>query len=461
VAGSSRAVNMEDRESIPSFADYLATDRGKPARCLFEQSTVDLGNGTVSKDRYLAQEWHDLEVEKLWKRVWQMACRTNDIPDPGDQIEYQIADQSILIVRVAPDVIKAYHNTCRHRGTPLVTGCSTAQEIQCGFHGWTWNLDGSLKNVPCRWDFPEVTESAYALPEVRSAIWDGSVFINLDPNAEPLEDFLGEAIPDHFEQMNPRRTWKAMHVGKVVPANWKIGQEAFLELYHVFKTHPETNTWSDDIGAQYDFYGPHARILFANGAPSPVMGGSVEPQTVMQGMLGAFNGYLDQDAKLKPGQSPREALSDLIRGMLNQMTGIDFSSPEVLSDSEVIDGFEYFVYPNLFKWAGNAYPAGYRWRPNGNDPESSIYEIMAFVTFDDGTPLPRDTQLTMIPTERPFADVPGMAGIGALLDQDVEQVSKMHRGIRSSSFTDITLSNYQERNIRNFHQHLETWLQKP
>ena len=99
----------------------------------------------LARERYFDRGFFDLERDKLWKHVWQMACRLEEIPEVGDFAEYTICDQSVLVVRTGPDEIKGYLNACRHRATQLAVGSGTFRggQIVCPFHGWRWNLDGT------------------------------------------------------------------------------------------------------------------------------------------------------------------------------------------------------------------------------------------------------------------------------------------------------------------------------
>ena len=191
---------------------------------------------------YLTRECHDLEVEKVWKRTWQMACREDEIAEVGDTLVYDIADMSFIIARVTPTVIRAYPNACLHRGRKLVDSgmrCATRlRQFRCAFHGFTWDLEGSLASVPGSWDFPHVNFDEWELPQVKVGTWAGFVFINPDPDAGPLEDFLGD-IDEHFADYDYANRWTAAHVVKVVPCNWKAAQEAFMESFHVLATHPQ------------------------------------------------------------------------------------------------------------------------------------------------------------------------------------------------------------------------------
>src|SRR5689334_16074491 len=115
---------------------------------------VEAPSAVVSPDlpceRYTSREFHQLEVDKMWRKVWQMACREADLPNVGDTHVYDIADDSIMLVRTESGTIKAYYNACLHRGTQLVTGKCNIPYFRCPFHSWSWNLDGSLKEIPCR-----------------------------------------------------------------------------------------------------------------------------------------------------------------------------------------------------------------------------------------------------------------------------------------------------------------------
>ncbi len=162
-----------------SYQALLDTDTRPVPEVLRLQSARELPVVKVPLERYTSQAFHDLEVEKVWKKVWQFACREEEIPEPGDHTVYEIAEMQVLIVRGEDRQIRAFPNTCRHRGRALKDRAGRSDDLRCPFHGWTWNLDGSLKEVPCRWDFPHVERDEYHLPVYRSATWGGFVFINL------------------------------------------------------------------------------------------------------------------------------------------------------------------------------------------------------------------------------------------------------------------------------------------
>ena len=144
----------------------------------------------IPKQRYYDADFYALENEMFWPRVWQMACRLEEIPKPGDFVEYEILDESIILVRVDSQNVRAYHNACRHRGVKLVEGNGNRRTFVCPFHGWCWGIDGRNTFVLR----PEVFAEENLCPDdvqlvsVRCELWGGCAWINLDNNAPSLRD---------------------------------------------------------------------------------------------------------------------------------------------------------------------------------------------------------------------------------------------------------------------------------
>lgn len=452
----------EDPQRMPRLRDYLATDRGTPPPFFFEETpeSQDAPHEPVPVSRFTSKEWHAREVEKMWRRTWQMACRENDIPLVGDQLVYDIAGISVVVVR-GEERIRAFRNFCRHRGNMLVTDRAHAPDLTCSFHGWSWKLDGSLRKLPCRWDMPGTEDSELGLNEVRTEIWQGLVFINLDSSAGPLTDFLGPELKTQLERWPHEHYWKAGHVAKVMPCNWKVALEAFMEGYHLLKVHPQLAEHAGDCNAQYDHYGPHARFLTAVGVPSPHLGGGIPDADVVHAMLSdAFAMLRDQMPEgaampemptLPEGMSARDFLSDFLRSMYKDRSGIDLAG---VSDTEVLDAIDYFIFPNFIFWGGFSIPLYYRFRPNGNDPDSCIFEMFIVAQMPAELPLPPDAPMRTMGVDEAFSDAAELAAIGPLIDQDAVNLVKIQRGLHSSESGEIHYLRYQERTLQNFHAHL-------
>ena len=228
-----------NRSAGLSVQELMAYDTHPVPEYLSRESPMPPGPTLVPAKRYYSPDFHEREMEQLWKHVWQMACHEDDLPGVGDYVPYEIGELSFLIVRSAPDEFKAFRNACLHRGRRLKERPGKqVHEIRCPFHSWAWRLDGSLKEIPCQWDFPYIDPAEQDLPEVPLGRWGRFIFINPDPNAEPFEEFLDD-FPSNFELLPYEKRHKVAEVRKILRCNWKVAQDAFAESWHVFSTHPQ------------------------------------------------------------------------------------------------------------------------------------------------------------------------------------------------------------------------------
>jgi nitrite reductase/ring-hydroxylating ferredoxin subunit len=346
-AGGGAAVRAQNGAARPvaSYQDLLDADAQRVPESLRLRAEPELPAVRVPIERYTSPAFHALEVERLWRKVWQMACREESLREPGDHVVYEIADDSILVVRTAPGEIRAFHNVCLHRGRLLREADGRASELRCAFHGWTWNLDGTLKSIPCRSEFPDVRSEDYRLPELRVGTWGGFVFVNPDPAAEPLERFLGD-LPRHFAAwpLEERRT--VAHVAKRLPCNWKVAQEAFMEAYHVGPTHPQLLPGIGDLNSQYDVFGNFSRAITANMTPSPQLGFAPSQQDMLDSF---FSRSLDEEPALRvpEGTTARRMMALGAR----QALAAEVPNAADLSDAELADSFYYTLFPNFHPWA--------------------------------------------------------------------------------------------------------------
>src|SRR5262245_7956032 len=224
-AGSmtSESVDRQTRPGVPSSLQQVYDLDTRPAPDLLRAEThPDYGLSGVARDRYLSYEFHRLEVEHVWSRTWQMACREEHIPDVGSHVVYDVGDLSLIVIRGHDGLIRAFHNSCLHRGTQLRAEGGRVERLRCPFHGFTWELDGTMCELPCAWDFPHVDPEANRLPQAQVDTWGGFVFVNPDPDAVPLAEYLG-VLPEHFERFPLEERWMSAHVAKVLACNWKVG----------------------------------------------------------------------------------------------------------------------------------------------------------------------------------------------------------------------------------------------
>jgi nitrite reductase/ring-hydroxylating ferredoxin subunit len=446
----------------PTTQEIIAADKVAAPGWVRSESYRYLGNEDISKDRYIDPAYAKKEMDTLWKRTWQFACREEHIPEVGDYHVYDIGPYSFIITRVAKNEIRAYYNACLHRGTKLrasgTEGCAT--EFQCSFHGWSWNIDGSNKRVVCDWDFPHVDKKKLSLPQARVERMAGFVFINMDPNAPPLADYVGPQAKAHIDAWKLEDRYIYLHVSKRFQANWKLTLEAFLEAYHVIITHSQVAVSNGDANSQYDVYGEHVnRFISTLGVLSPHLYGKYTEQDILdQFTLGDSGAVGDAKRVLKQGDTARQAMADMFRGLFEQATNTDLSK---VSDSEILDCFSYTIFPNLYLFPGISLPMVYRFRPDPRDHRKCIYEVMFMrpVPVDGKRPPP--AEVIHLRDDQSFKEAAGMdPGFGAILDQDTDNLFLQQEGLEASAKSGITLGNYQEIRVRHFERAIDKYVGK-
>ena len=435
----------------PGPADIIARDEAvaPPTPEALKASSYEfLGDEDLPFSRYTSQEFFESEVDKLWPSVWQWACREEHIPNPGDYYVYDVAPYSVIVTRTNAGEIKAFANSCPHRGmaffNPGESG-SGKQFFRCPFHGMAWELDGSLREVPCRWDFPHIKDEEFGLSEVRSGVWGGFVFINLDPNAEPLADFL-EVMPEHFAHQPLENRYVSMHTEKVLPGNWKMCMEGFLEAFHVLATHPEGLRHSSWANTQYDVFGKNVtRFLQILSSGNPHYHRELSQQELYEGL-----GYTGQT--LPEGMTARDAHAQAVRESKGAELGVDLSE---VSTSVMLDSIEYHLFPNACFFPGIVIPLIYRFRPLTVD--TCIHEILMLSPVPESGERPPPATKVSLGINDSYESVPGFA-LAAVLDQDTENFARQSAGMKAARKTGQTLGNYQEARIRRFHMTLDEYL---
>ena len=434
-----------------SYQDVLDLDTREVPKHLRQPSRGEFDFDETSIDRYIVREWHDQEKQKLWKRVWQFACREEQIPEVGDYVIYDIADLQYLIVRSSPDEIRAYPNACLHRGRQLKDYPGRCAEIRCAFHGITWELNGQLKRIPAPWEFPHVNEENFNLPAVSVGTWAGFVFINPDPDAEPLEEFLGEVV-NQFEKWNMKDRYVEAHVSKILRCNWKVAQEAYMECWHAPATHPQTIPYAAFGVCQVDVYDNFARFVTPSEVVGPMMPGDPTTEEMLRATMDV---RVDEQlpVQLEPGETAR---SFVVRGTREKWRAYLGDAIEEWADCELVDNFTYTIFPNMMPWGG-VHKLCYRFRPNGDDHRSSIMDVFLLAPFAGERPAPSSE--VKLGVDDPFGTVAGLGIVGNILDQDVANMEKVHFGLETTSKKTVTLATYQEDNLKWMHQLQDTYME--
>ncbi len=441
--------------------------------------TLDHG---IRSGRYTDPEFTRLEHKNLWSRVWQMAARLDEVPEPGDYTVYDIGHQSVIVVRVDRDTVKAFYNACPHRGTALAENAGSFENcrIICPFHGWRWGVDGAVQYVLERQQFRggKLADSDVALREIRLEIFAGFIFINFDRNPKPFDEFIApvrQLIEDlAIGDMHPI-WWKSV----TAPANWKVAVEAFLEGYHVPATHPQLETTSaefiygDDVTREVNFSHadhlyetfPNGHGRFLGGQKTPMAGHTTaagDPVEMMAARLNLLVEGMDamilkEDVELvrslkgKPIPEGSTLGGEYVKALYG--TAAQQQRPMPKLEREVLDqwGGEVFIFPNLMvlPQAGNAMM--YRVRPNGSDPDYSIFEIYSTKTYPAKQPVPRAVVQKMTDASDPeqFLQIPR---------QDFSNIPRIQKGLHTNGCKQVWLADYYEKMILNMHQEMDRYL---
>ncbi|MDZ4826686.1 MAG: aromatic ring-hydroxylating dioxygenase subunit alpha [Actinomycetota bacterium] len=443
----------------PSVQELLDRERRPIPPALRDQAFAAPGVATVDRARYYSYEWHRLEVERLWRRVWQMACREEEIPEAGDHVVYDIVDDSLIVVRAPDGAIRAYHNSCLHRGTRLRIEDGKVGGFRCPFHGWTWDLDGKLIHVPGGWDFPHVEPTEFCLPEAQVATWGGFVFVNMDADCESFETYI-ENLPEQFATWPLENRTKAVHVCKTLACNWKVALEAFIEAYHSIATHPQILPYTGDANTQYDTWPGNRhvnRMITPFATPSPYVADTTAEQDIVDAM-NSLGGGGGGDVRVPEDRTAREFMAENMRGLFGAMTGIDMSER---TDCEMLDSIEYYLFPNLAPWAGILQGIVYRFRPNGDDPDSCLMDVMMLRPCAPDVPRPAPGPVHSLGLDESWEDAPELGGLIPIFLQDTSNVPRVQRGLKSSGASAVTFGVYQESRHRQFHETLDAYLARP
>ncbi|MEM1152890.1 MAG: aromatic ring-hydroxylating dioxygenase subunit alpha [Pseudomonadota bacterium] len=432
-------------------------DKLAPPPGVLDESFDEIEGTAVATARYTSEAFYRREVETLWPKVWQVAGWAQDIPNPGDVLTYDVANLAALIVRQRDGSLKAFHNSCLHRGMRICDDSSKTEglaSLRCPFHGFTWKLDGSCKIITEKWDFSNLAEENLNLPEFQVAEWQGYVFVNADLSAPPLEAYLGD-LPRQWETAGWDLTGrhKAVHVRKHIRANWKVAQEAFLEFLHGNYVHNKSITPAAPAEAmRQDVFPGEPNFARGIGVVGVLDDADVAVQSREQRAMDHFINYYApefqdwEELKVKPGGTARENVVKLLVEKFKQDTGADLSG---MNPFDVTDYVWYNVFPNFMPWPTLGYPLGYWFLPDGG-PSQCTMDIILLLPFSGERP-PSAKRIDIMADE---PTGPVLGPVGDILDEDMANMERVQRGLESSATGVVNFSDYNEVRIRHFHQTL-------
>jgi len=452
-----------DRHPGDTYEDILNRDSRPVPEYLREGRLPDVGVQPVLASRYFDPAFFELEAKYVWSKVWQMACREEDIPEVGDYHIYEILGKSLIVVRTAPKTIKALYNTCLHRGRKLVTNNGCRNEFRCPYHGISWHADGSFKDNPISWDFPQWEGQDMSLPQARVDTWGGFVFVNFDANAKPLAQYI-KPLADDFAKFDWENRYRALWIQKKLRCNWKAMSEAFMESHHSITTHPQLLPTLADVNSQYDILNDYvSRQFSAGGVTSPFIDALSEQEIVNYSLNQARGrasrrGFVPKEGEdyiVPEGMSGRQYLAELGRKNLSEQDGHDYSD---VSDAEMMDPLLYNLFPNLSVWAGEGQKLTYRWRPNGTDPESGIMDIMIHARVPKNGERPKPAAAIELDFDDTMAGHPQLQMMGPVFDQDFANLPHVQAGLKASGNGLVHFARYTEMRIRHLHHMIDRYI---
>lgn len=360
--------------------------------------------------RYISAEYYALEQEHVFRKAWLFAGHMDEIPEPGCYMRWHNAGDPIVIVHGMDGVVRAFYNTCRHRGAPVVTeDFGKSSRLMCGYHNWTYKTDGSLIGVPSRQDFPpDFDLSCRSLIPVRCELFGKVIFVNFDNDAMPLRQWMGP-IADEWEEFAFDRVRLAARHTFDLNCNWKVAMEANMEVYHVPFIHPTTVAPLVDASRNLNTIYPngHARML----APPP--------RETDRAHVRAIDS--------PPGWKQIETVGELGRTCTQSYTMFpNWVSP--LSN--------YFVPPLVF-WPTSL----------GTTRLELVTMALDWTTDDPDAPAP---DLWTVPDDTQ----PNGRRMSPIILEDTQFGEAIQQSMQSAAFRSVPLS-YQEARIYSFHQSLD------
>lgn len=428
----------------------------------------------VPPEAYISRTYAAAEQERLFRKVWLQAGRLEDLAEVGDFITYDIGPDSVIIVRTAAgegaDALSAYHNVCPHRGRRLVdtpagkrNATGTTKSFICGYHGWSFGLDGANTYVEHKDDWQGSLCAGRAdLGTVKVDLWGGWIWINLDPACAPLADYLGvlPAMLDAYQLQNMRPRWRKWIVFE---CNWKVALDAFSETYHVSTTHPEFNAFGQFRGWARN-HGLHTNIGYeaAKGREEDAgklrlgIGDARISTAEMQNFTwdnantNTTRTLVDVANRLKDelpeGTPAAEVSAYWIRTARQEDAARGVVWPTVAPEHTAKAGTAWQVFPNFQIGHAVNNMLCYSARPFEGDPDKCIFEAAVYELYPAGQAPQTEWDYTQ-PHEWP-----------PVLQQDFSNMAAVQQGMKNAGFRGAQLNPYMERSIASLHFNLSRYM---
>lgn len=430
--------------------------------------TYDEALMRVSTDRYYSGEFQESERENIWMKVWQYAGRADELAKPGDWKEHRIFDQSYVIVRGKDGVLRGFVNVCTHRGNKLcVGGKGNSPVFHCPFHNWSFELNGKLRGIARQDLVGDVDKDGLGLLPVSVDTWAGFLFINPDPDARPLAEYIGQDVMDYLapyriDEMVP----VGMNVREELECNWKIVVDAFQEGYHIQGVHPQMADviQLDAQKSEFNYFGDHhlsvspfeaadVRGLSAEQSVAALKDklpatyhGAAEIMPLFEQMVDSIR---DAGGKIifPEGVTVHTLLERATRELFMRK-GLDVSG---LSDEQMTYHYGWLLFPNFFfsVRVGEGTLIVATPHPSG-DPNKCVWEVVRLAWAPEEMREKVRTPLLNV-------DPPGSYEYFLVLQQDYEAMPRTQLGVRNTRLKYATVGS-EEGLVVKFHREIDKYV---
>lgn len=422
----------------------------------------------VSTDRYWSPEFQQAERENIWMKVWQYAGRADELPNAGDWKEHAIFDQSYIIVRGKDGVLRGFVNACPHRGNKLcVGGQGSSPVLHCPFHNWSFELTGKLRAIARAELVGPVQRDGLGLLPISVDTWAGFIFINPDPDAKPLADYIGRDVmeylaPYHLEDMVP----VGMNIREELECNWKIVVDAFQEGYHIQGVHPQMADviQLDAMKSQFNYFGDH-HLSVSPFEAADVRGltteqsvaalkdklpatyhGAAEIMPLFEEMVERFR-EANGELVLPEGITVHTLLERATRELFTRK-GLDVNG---LSDEQMTYHYGWLLFPNFFFSVRVGEGTLIAPVPHpGGDPNRCVWQVVRLAWVPEAARAQARTPLLAV-------DPPGSFEYFLVLQQDYEAMPRTQLGVRNTRLKYATVGS-EEGLVVKFHREIDKYV---
>jgi phenylpropionate dioxygenase-like ring-hydroxylating dioxygenase large terminal subunit len=409
---------------------------------------------TITADRYVSRDWMELENRNLWPRVWHLGGLLAELEEPGDIVRHNFGKESVIMVRQKDGTIRAFYNSCAHRGNRLVLGdVASMSRIVCGYHGWQYGLDGVLAEVQDPDDFAGGSPCGKVrLTELRCETWGPFVWWCMDDDVKPLHEWL-EPYPERLKGYGLENWVRVLNVSADCAFNWKIIRDNFNESYHLPTIHPELSTFINDglPDTLFEMYPSGHNAMWMKGHQATTrkdFESGVVPAPLDD--IARAWGIDPEPYKGRTGEI-RQAVIEAKRRLGAERGYLNYPD---MTDQQLVDYFHCTMFPNVTLTMSPEQCQILRTEPHPTDPEKCIFQHWCLYPPVEGM-REVETPVGMAPLRHDSVHYHTTYGdgvsLGFVADQDLSIGTTQQMGLNSRGFKGFVLP-LQEKRVQRFHE---------